>query len=149
MQYHQTYNDLAISHTICKFHQFITFTCHSRLVLKGYLCYKIIISQNVSSEVQIKNLFISYKNYVLFSKYLRFCIFNHTMIYQNCDVMMIISTWDRVHFWIYLLNQDCTKICQDSSALFFKKGEERAIKNGKCQLLKMARSCYIVILIKS
>ena len=28
------------------------------------------------------------------------------MIYQICDVMMSISTWDRVHFWIYLLNHN-------------------------------------------
>ena len=33
-------------------------------------------------------------------------------------------------------------------SFFFWKGEE-TIKNGKCQLLKMARSPYIVILIKS
>ena len=33
-----------------------------------------------------------------------FCIINHAMIYQICDVMMSISTWDRVHFWIYFLN---------------------------------------------
>ena len=28
------------------------------------------------------------------------------MIYQICDVMMTIKTWDRVHFWIYLLNHN-------------------------------------------
>ena len=28
------------------------------------------------------------------------------MIYKICDVMMSISTWDRVHFWIYLLNHN-------------------------------------------
>ena len=27
-------------------------------------------------------------------------------IYQICDVMMSISTRDRVHFWIYILNQN-------------------------------------------
>ena len=32
-----------------------------------------------------------------------FCILNDLMIYQICDVMMSISTWDRLHFWIYLL----------------------------------------------
>ena len=26
------------------------------------------------------------------------------MIYQICDVMMSVSTWGRVHFWVYLLN---------------------------------------------
>ena len=35
-----------------------------------------------------------------------FCILNHLMIYQICDVMMSISTWYRVHFWMYLLNHD-------------------------------------------
>ena len=32
-----------------------------------------------------------------------FCIFKHPEIYYICDIIMIISTWDRVHFWIYLL----------------------------------------------
>ena len=31
---------------------------------KGYLCFRMITSQNVSSEVQIKDFFISWKNYV-------------------------------------------------------------------------------------
>ena len=44
------------------------------------------------------------KNYILFSRYSIFCIFNHLMIYQICDVMMSISTWDKCTFWIYLLN---------------------------------------------
>ena len=35
-----------------------------------------------------------------------FCVFNHPMIYQIFDIMMSISTWDRVHFWIYLLSHD-------------------------------------------
>ena len=34
-----------------------------------------------------------------------FCIFNHRMIYQICAVISI-STWDRVHFLIYLLNHN-------------------------------------------
>ena len=72
--------------------------------LKVYLCYKTINSWNVPSKVQIKNFFISKKNYVPFSRYSSFCIFNHPMIYQICDVTMSISTWDKVHFWIYLLN---------------------------------------------
>ena len=41
-----------------------------------------ITSQNVSSEAQIKNFFISKKNYVHFLKYSRICIFNHPMIYR-------------------------------------------------------------------
>ena len=46
--------------------------------IKGYLRYKTITSQNVSSETQVKNFFC----YVLFSRYSSFCIFNHPLIYQ-------------------------------------------------------------------
>ena len=56
------------------------------------------------SEAQVKILFVSWKSYVPLSRYSSFCIFNHHMIYQICDVMISINTWDRVHFWIYLLN---------------------------------------------
>ena len=59
------------------------------LTIKGYLRYKMITSQNVPSEAQIKNFV---KNYVPFLRYSSFCIFNHPMIYQICDVMMSIST---------------------------------------------------------
>ena len=38
-----------------------------------------------------KNFFLSWESYVLFSRYLRFCIFNHLMIYQICDIMMNIN----------------------------------------------------------
>ena len=60
----------------------------------------------MSSESQIKNFYISKKNYVPFSRYSSFCIFNHLMIYQICDVTMSISAWDRVHFWLYLSNHN-------------------------------------------
>ena len=50
------------------------------LNIKGYLRYKTITSQNVSSEAQVKVFFISYKSYVPFSRYSSFCIFNHRMI---------------------------------------------------------------------
>ena len=53
---------------------------------------KVISAQNVSSEAQIKIFFISQKNYVSFSRYSNFCIFNHSMIYRICDVMMDIIT---------------------------------------------------------
>ena len=66
------------------------------LYLKGYLCYKMITSQNVSSKAEIKKFFISWKNYVPFPSYSSFCIFNHSMIYQISDVTMSI--------WTYLLN---------------------------------------------
>ena len=73
-------------------------------LFKGYLRYKMITSQNMTFEAQIKNFFISYKNYVPFSRYSSFSISNNPVIYQICDVTMSISTWDKVHFWIYLLN---------------------------------------------
>ena len=59
---------------------------------KGYLRYKTITSQNVPSKAQLKNYFISQKNYVPFSRYSSFFIFNHSMIYQISDVTMSIST---------------------------------------------------------
>ena len=39
----------------------------------------------------------------LISRYSSFCILNHPLIYQICDVMVNISTQDSVHFLIYLL----------------------------------------------
>ena len=47
---------------------------------------------------------------------------------------------------LQLLNN---QLCQDSTISFFWKGEYGAIKNDKYQLLKMTRSGYIAILIKS
>ena len=75
-------------------------------LLKGYLYYyKTITSQNVLSEAQFKIFFILRECYAPFSRYSSFCIFNHCMIYQICAVIGI-STWERVHFWIYLLNHN-------------------------------------------
>ena len=90
------------------------FSIRKCYLLKGYLRYKTITYQNVPSKAQIKNFFISQKNYVPFSRYSSFCIFNHPMIYQISVVTMSISTWDKVHFWIYLLNHklEVTKLGQ-------------------------------------
>ena len=93
---------------------------------------------------------------------------------------MSISTWERVHFLIYLLNHKslshetwpieryksqvlfnlatCPNYLITNNVkrtvfhfffFFFEKGEWTTIKNGKYQLLKMARYGYVVILIKS
>ena len=59
----------------------------------------------MKSQAQVKNFFVSWKSYVLFSRYSSFCIFNHPMIYQICDAIMSVTTWNRVYFLIYLLNQ--------------------------------------------
>ena len=83
---------------------------YCKWLIKGpnisYLRYWTITLQNVTSEAQVRNLFIFQKSYVPFLRYSSFCIFNHPMIYQICDVMMNISTQDRVHFCIYLLNHN-------------------------------------------
>ena len=71
-------------------------------IIKVYFRCKTITSQNVPSETQFNNFFVSQSNYVPFSRYSSFCIFTHLMIYQIYDVMISISTWKRVHFWIYL-----------------------------------------------
>ena len=70
----------------------------SKRWLQGYLCYKTITSQNAVSEAQVEIFFVSWESYVPFSRYSSFCIFNHLMIYQICDIMMSINTRDRVHF---------------------------------------------------
>ena len=94
------------------FWRFIIFTFRNYLLqnfvmhFKHYLHCKMTTSQKVLSEAQIKNFFILKKNYVSFSRYSSFCIFNHLMIYQICDVTVSISTWDNLHFWIYFLNHN-------------------------------------------
>ena len=55
---------------------------------------------------RLRIFFISKKSCVPFSGYSSFCMFNHSIIYQICDVMMSISMWDRMHFRIYLLNHN-------------------------------------------
>ena len=88
------------------------FFCHCKTNIGRYLrrhCRMpplIPMAENVSSEAQIKNFFVSWKSYVPFSRYSSFCNFNHPMIYQICDIIMSIRTWDMVYFWIYLLNQN-------------------------------------------
>ena len=67
---------------------------NNRLIsnFKSCLCYKIITSHNASSEALVKNFFILQKSYVPFSRYSSFCIFNHPMLYQICNII-----WALVH----------------------------------------------------
>ena len=51
-------------------------------------------------------IFLFRRKVMFLLRYLSFCIFNHPMIYQICVVMVSISTRDRVHFRIYLLNHN-------------------------------------------
>ena len=60
--------------------------------IKGYLRYKTITSQNVSSEGHVKNLFYFIEKLSFVLKIFKFFIFKYPMIYQMCDVMISIST---------------------------------------------------------
>ena len=57
VNFSKVYRNIWLGNTIINF------------VIKGYLCYQTITSQNVSSEAQVKNYFILWKNYVPFSRY--------------------------------------------------------------------------------
>ena len=65
-------------------------------MVKGYLRYKTITSQNVPSKAQIKN-FLFRRKIMFRSQDIQVFVFL-TMIYQISDVTMSISTWDKVHF---------------------------------------------------
>ena len=126
--------------------------------IKGVLRYKTITSLNVSLEVLAKKLFISLKNYVPFSRYST-CIFNHPMIYQICDVMMSIVHETGCTFWTIekvgakfqvlfnlatFSNYSITNYVK--IPVFHFSGK---LDMGQSKILKMARSHYTVILIKS
>ena len=83
-----------------------TFSLHNDCYIKGYLRYKTVTSQNVSSEVQVKSFFVSWKSYVPFSRCLSFYVFNYPKIYKICDVMISIITLAKMPFWLYLLNHN-------------------------------------------
>ena len=46
-------------------------------------------------------IFLFHRKVMFRSQYIQVfvCIFNHPMTYQIYNIMMSISTWDRVHFW--------------------------------------------------
>ena len=126
----------------------------------------------MSSEAQVKNFLISQKSYVPFSKYSSLFSSQNIQVFltipwfTKCVVMMSISTWDRKHFWKYLLNHNSLshqtwpadrykqgKYFLWIFFLFFfekvNKGQLKMVDHGKSQLLKMTRSRYNAILIKS
>ena len=76
--------------------QFINF--HEQKGFKGYLYYKIQILKMCHLRHKLRILLFRRK--VVFRRYSSFCIFNHPMMYQSFDVIMSISTWDKMHFWI-------------------------------------------------
>ena len=49
-------------------------------------------------------------------------VLNFSMVYQICDDMMNISTWERIHFWIYLLNHN-SLTHQNCSIDKYKQGQ--------------------------
>ena len=67
-------------------------------LLKDYLRYKTITSQHVSSKAQVKSFLILQQRYAPFSRYSSFCIFNHFIIYQICNIMVSISACDTCIF---------------------------------------------------
>ena len=71
-----------------------------RMTLKGYLRYKMITFQNVSSEAQV-----------------RIFLFHRKVMFRSQDVIpwftksgmswwVLVYTWDMVHFWIYFLRNN-------------------------------------------
>ena len=61
--------------------------------------------ENVVFEVQIKIFFISWKSHGLFLSYSIFHILNHSIKFENRDVVTIIDTLGGIYFRIYLLNR--------------------------------------------
>ena len=68
------------------------------VAVKGYLLYKMITSQNGSSEKQIK--FFLFRSHVIPV----FEFLNIPWISKSVTSQWV--TWARVHFWIYLLNHN-------------------------------------------
>ena len=51
-------------------------------------------------------IFLFCRKVMLRSQDIQVFVFLTILIFQICDVMMSISTWDTVHFFIYLLNHN-------------------------------------------
>ena len=74
-------------------------------MLQGYLHYKMITSQNVSSVAHVKN-FLFCRKIIFHPQDIQVFVFltihDLTILWHHDEY----STWDRVHFWIYLLNHN-------------------------------------------
>ena len=60
--------------------------------IQGYIGYKTRSFQNVPSEPQAKNFLFFIEKLCFVLEIFKFLYFNHSMIYQICDVMMSVST---------------------------------------------------------
>ena len=67
-------------------------------VVKDYLWHKMITSQNVSLEAQVKIFFLFRRNLCFALKIFKFLYFNLLMIYQIYDMLKSISTRDGSFF---------------------------------------------------
>ena len=86
-------------HSICKNPKTNVF------MLQGYLHHKMITSQNVSSVAHVKN-FLFCRKIIFHPQDIQVFVFltihDLTILWHHDEY----STWDRVHFWIYLLNHN-------------------------------------------
>ena len=74
------------------------------------------------SEAQVK-FFLFHSKFMFCSQDIQvFLFYNYTMIYQIFDVMISISIWGRLHFWVYCLNYNSLTL-QTWSIDRYKQGE--------------------------
>ena len=79
--YKNSTSELNFENIVQPLHKFDRDDLKSKELLnKGYLHHKIITSQNMLSEAQIKNFFILKKSCIPFTRYSSFCILDDPMI---------------------------------------------------------------------
>ena len=64
-------------------------------LLKVTSAKKNVTSENLVSDVHLKNFLISWKCYAPFSRYIIFCISDHFINRKVCDIMTSISTQEK------------------------------------------------------
>ena len=62
--------------------------------------------ENILFQAQFTNIFALCKSHVLFLRYSSFYILNHSVNFENRDVIMIDSLQGRVLFSVHLLNSE-------------------------------------------